>query len=93
MPGRGMDPIGALQNFLGLPILEVMSDQTIDPDHLSIPRWTIARDTRSLGCVFCHSIIVRVTTDAREIAFCSCRLVEYRLLPKPHIRKVNSAKP
>ena len=70
----------------------IMDDHTLNPGHLSIPRWTIARDTRSLGCVFCHSIIVRVTTDTRQVAFCSCRLVEYRLLPKPNTRKVNPAK-
>ena len=70
----------------------MMDDNMLDPERLSIPRWTIARDTRSLGCVFCHSIIVRVTTDTRQVAFCSCRLVEYRLLPKPTSRKANSAK-
>ncbi|MEQ1792656.1 MAG: hypothetical protein ABL970_00580 [Nitrospira sp.] len=70
-----------------------MDDHTLDPDRISIPRWTIARDTRSLGCVFCHSIIVRVTTDTRQVAFCGCRLVEYRLLPKPNTRKVKSTKP
>ncbi len=71
----------------------MMDDNMLDSERLSIPRWTIARDTRSLGCVFCHSIIVRVTTDTRQVAFCSCRLVEYRLLPKPTSRKTNSAKP
>jgi hypothetical protein len=71
----------------------MMSDSTINPDNIAIPRWTIARDTRSLGCVFCHSIIVRVTTETRQVAFCSCRLVEYRLLPRPNIRKVKSVQP
>ena len=85
--------MGRLQNFPGLPIGNIMDDHTLNPDHLSIPRWTIARDTRSLGCVFCHSIIVRITTDTRQVAFCSCRLVEYRLLPKPTSRKANTAKP
>jgi hypothetical protein len=71
----------------------MMDDNMLDPELISIPRWTIARDTRSLGCVFCHSIIVRVTTDTRQVAFCSCRLVEYRLLHKPNTRKVNTTKP
>ncbi|MEC4890366.1 MAG: hypothetical protein RI101_09935 [Nitrospira sp.] len=70
-----------------------MDEHRLNPDNISIPRWTIARDTRSSECAFCHSIIVRVTTDARQIAFCSCRLVEYRLLPRPNIRKVKSAQP
>jgi hypothetical protein len=71
----------------------MMGDHTLNPDHLSIPCWTIARDTRSPGCVFCHSIIVRVTTDNRQVAFCSCQLIEYRLFPIPTSRKANSAKP
>lgn len=72
---------------------EGMDEHTVNPDNISIPRWTIARDNRSPECTFCHSIIVRVTTDARQIAFCSCRLVEYRLLPRPDTRKVKSAQP
>lgn len=84
---------GVLQIFPLRPIRHVMDDKMLDPERLSIPRWTIGRDTRSLGCVFCHSIIVRVTTDTRQVAFCSCRLVEYRLLPKPNIREVKSTKP
>lgn len=70
-----------------------MDEHRLTPDNISIPRWTIARDTRSSECAFCHSIIVRVTTDARQIAFCSCRLVEYRLLPRPNTRKVKSVQP
>lgn len=93
MPGRVADSAGELQIFSGVPIWNMMDDHRLDPDRISIPRWTIARDTRSLGCVFCHSIIVRVTTDDRQLAFCSCRLLEYRLLPRPSIRKVKSAKP
>jgi hypothetical protein len=69
-----------------------MDESTLNPESISIPRWTIKRDSRSLGCVFCHSIIVCVTTDTRQMAFCSCRLVEYRLLPRPNIRKANSGK-
>ncbi|MDQ1291277.1 MAG: hypothetical protein QG615_1083, partial [Nitrospirota bacterium] len=84
MPGTAEDDVGRLQIFPVLPIRHMMDDNMLDPERISIPRWTIARDTRSLGCVFCHSIIVRVTTDTRQVAFCSCRLVEYRLLPKPN---------
>lgn len=70
-----------------------MDEQKLNPDNILIPRWTIGRDPRSPECGFCRSMIVRVTTDARQIAFCDCRLVEYRLLPKPDTRKVKSAKP
>jgi hypothetical protein len=67
-----------------------MDGHTLDPQSISIPRWTIKRDSRSSGCVFCRSIIVCVTTDSHQMAFCSCRLVEYRLLPRPNIRKAKS---
>jgi hypothetical protein len=69
-----------------------MDEPTLNPESISIPRWTIKRDSRSIGCMFCRSIIVCVTTDTREMAFCGCRLVEYRLLPRPNIRKANSGK-
>ena len=59
-----------------------MKESSYNPDSVSIPRWTIKRDMRSAGCIFCRSIIVCVTTETRYMAFCSCRLVEYRLLPK-----------
>jgi hypothetical protein len=71
----------------------MMDDHTLNPDHLSTPRWIIPRNTCPLGSVVCHSIIVRVTTDTLQVALCSCRLVEYRLLPKPTSRKANSVKP
>jgi len=67
-----------------------MNDGMFDPDCITIPRWTIARDPRSLGCLFCRSIIVRVKTDNRQIAFCCCRLVEYRPLSRPKVRKANT---
>jgi hypothetical protein len=67
-----------------------MDDSTLNPDAISIPRWTIKRDSRSAGCVFCRSIIVCVTTDTRQMAFCGCRLVEYRLLPRSNVRKANT---
>lgn len=70
-----------------------MDEQRLGSETISIPRWTIGRDSWSPECALCHSMIVRVTTDARQIAFCSCRLVEYRLLPRPDTRKVKSAKP
>jgi len=69
-----------------------MDKSTLNPESISIPRWTIKRDTQSLGGMFCHSIIVCVTTETRQMAFCSCRLVEYRLLLRPNIRKANSGK-
>lgn len=67
-----------------------MDDTLLNPESISIPRWTIKRDMRSLGCVFCHTIIVSVTTETRQMAFCGCRLVEYRLLPRPNTRKANT---
>lgn len=67
-----------------------MDDSPLNPDAISIPRWTIKRDTRAPGCVFCRSIIVCVTTDTRQMAFCGCRLVEYRLLPRPIIRNASN---
>ena len=68
-----------------------MDELTINPESVSIPRWTIKRDLRSAGCVFCRSVIVCVTTETRQMAFCSCRLVEYRLLPRPIVPKANSS--
>ncbi|MDH5667192.1 MAG: hypothetical protein OEY86_04185 [Nitrospira sp.] len=66
-----------------------MNESLLNPDSIRIPRWTIKRDMRSLGCIFCRSIIVCVTTEVRQMAFCSCRLVEYRLLPKPSERVID----
>jgi hypothetical protein len=63
-----------------------MEKPTVNPDSIIIPRWTIKRDTRSIGCIFCRSIIVRVTTDSRQMAFCCCRVVDYRILPGAHSR-------
>ncbi|MDH5639985.1 MAG: hypothetical protein OEY28_01720 [Nitrospira sp.] len=59
-----------------------MNESSLNPDSISIPRWTIKRDMRSDGCIFCRTIIVCITTETKQLAFCSCRLVEYRLLPK-----------
>lgn len=69
-----------------------MDKSTLNLESISIPRRTIKRDTRLLGCMFCHSIIVCVTTETRQMVFRSCRLVEYRLHPRPHMRKANSGK-
>lgn len=80
-----------LQVFVIRPIRKAMDKSLLNPDSISIPRWTIKRDTRSSGCLFCGSAIVCVTTDSRQMAFCSCRLVEYRLLPRPNQRKSNPA--
>jgi hypothetical protein len=70
----------------------VMDDSPLNPDASSIPLWTIKRDPRSPGCLFCRSIIVCVTTDTRQMSFCGCRLVEYRLLPRPNVRRANSGR-
>jgi hypothetical protein len=58
----------------------------LNPDSIVIPRWTITRDMRSVGCIFCRSIIVRVTTDSRQLVFCCCRVVDYRVLPGEYPR-------
>ncbi len=58
-----------------------MERQTLSPDSITIPRWTIKRDMRSIGCIYCRSIIVCVTTDSRQVVFCCCRVVDYRILP------------
>jgi hypothetical protein len=67
-----------------------MNDGMFDPDRITFPRWTIARDPRCLGCLFCCSMIVHVMTDNRQIAFCCCRLVESRPLSRPEVRKANT---
>ncbi|HEX5647410.1 MAG TPA: hypothetical protein VFX56_10600 [Nitrospira sp.] len=63
-----------------------MDRPALNPDSIAIPRWTIKRDTRSIGCAFCQSIIVCVTTDSRQLAFCCCRVVDYRILPGEYPR-------
>lgn len=67
-----------------------MDEPTINPESITIPRWTIKRDPQSLDCALCHSPIVWVRTSTSQMAFCSCRLVEHRLLPRPAIGKANS---
>jgi hypothetical protein len=42
---------------------------TFNPDSISIPCWTIKRDMRSAGCIFCRSIIVCVTTETGQWHF------------------------
>jgi len=73
----------ALQGSLLSADREAMNDSLLNPDSISIPRWTIKQDMWSLGCIFCRSIFVYVATETKQMAFCSCRLVAYRLLPKP----------
>jgi hypothetical protein len=68
-----------------------MDASTVNPESIFIPRWTIKRDPRSLGCVFCRSIIVCVKTETRQLAFCSCRLVEYRLLPRAGVHQTDTS--
>ena len=69
-----------------------MDGQRLDPQRISIPRWTITRDLRSLRCPFCRSVIVRVTIASRQMAFCGCRFIEDRILPRPAVRRANSGK-
>jgi hypothetical protein len=59
-----------------------MDDGSVDIDHMTIPRWTIKRDARTSDCSACGSIVVRITAEWRQISFCMCRLIEYRVLPK-----------
>ena len=68
-----------------------MDESTFNPESMTIPRWTIKRDVRS-SCLFCRSIVVRVTTETRHMAFCGCRLVEYQLLPRPDVHKVSTGR-
>ena len=65
-----------------------MDGSAINPESVTIPRRTIKRDNRS-WCKFCRSIVVCITTETRQMAFCSCRLVEYRLLIRPNVHKAN----
>jgi hypothetical protein len=59
-----------------------MDDGSVDIDRTTIPRWTIKRDHRTTACAGCGSIIVKITAEWRQVSFCMCRLVEYRVLPK-----------
>lgn len=59
-----------------------MDDYTLDIDQVTIPRWTIKRDPRTLGCGTCGSPVVKVTAEWRQVSFCTCRLIEYRVLTK-----------
>jgi hypothetical protein len=58
-----------------------MNPQTVDTNRVTIPRWTIRRDPRVLGCPLCGSAIVRIKADRRQVAFCECRLLEDRVMP------------
>ncbi len=59
-----------------------MAQEPIDAEHITIPRWTIKRDPRALGCSICGSAIVKITAEWRQVSFCTCRLIEYRVLPR-----------
>lgn len=59
-----------------------MEQEPVDAEHITIPRWTIKRDPRALGCTICGSAIVKITADWRQVSFCTCRLIEYRVLPR-----------
>ncbi len=73
---------GALQVHAGITDRVGMDDYSLDIDQVTIPRWTIKRDPRALGCSTCGSPIVKVTAEWRQVSFCACRLIEYRVLPK-----------
>ncbi len=76
---------------IGLPIRNVMDESTYNSEAISIPRWTFKRDVRS-GCMFCCSIVVCVTTETSQMAFCCCRLMECPLLLRPNVRKANTGR-
>ena len=59
-----------------------MEQEMVDAERIMIPRWTIKRDPRALGCTVCGSAIVKVTAEWRQVSFCTCRLIEYRVLPR-----------
>jgi hypothetical protein len=59
-----------------------MERESLDAEHITIPRWTIKRDPRALGCPMCGSAIVKITAEWRQVSFCTCRLIEYRVLPR-----------
>mgnify|MGYP006777495431 FL=1 len=59
-----------------------MEQEPVDAERITIPRWTIKRDPRALGCTICGSAIVKITAEWRQVSFCTCRLIEYRVLPR-----------
>ncbi len=59
-----------------------MERDSLDCEQITIPRWTIKRDPRALGCPVCGSVIVKITAEWRQVSFCTCRLIEYRVLPR-----------
>jgi hypothetical protein len=59
-----------------------MEQEPVDSERITIPRWTIKRDPRALGCSICGSAIVKITAEWRQVSFCTCRLIEYRVLPR-----------
>jgi hypothetical protein len=59
-----------------------MERDSLDCEHITIPRWTIKRDARALNCTVCGSVIVKITAEWRQVSFCICRLIEYRVLPR-----------
>lgn len=59
-----------------------MEREMVDTERITIPRWTIKRDPRALGCSVCGSAIVKITAEWRQVSFCTCRLIEYRVLPR-----------
>lgn len=77
--GRATSPLQIFQP----PTDRVPMEQEPDgAEQITIPRWTIKRDPRALGCSICGSAIVKITAEWRQVSFCICRLIEYRVLPR-----------
>jgi hypothetical protein len=52
-------------------------------DHITIPRWTIRRDSVVPNCDTCGTPIVTIRADQREISFCSCHILTDWVLQRP----------
>ena len=48
-----------------------MEQEPVDAERITIPRWTIKRDPRALGCTICGSAIVKITAEWRQVWFCT----------------------
>lgn len=64
-----------------------MDANSLDVEQVTIPRWTIKRDPRMPTCPVCGSLIVSITAEWRQVSFCTCRLIEYRILLKTKTRE------
>lgn len=43
-----------------------MEQEPVDAERITIPRWTIKRDPRALGCTICGSAIVKITAEWQQ---------------------------